>query len=82
MIQIELVTNYLDFYYYLQTRWGIEGIERGIISLGNLTFDQVKYGLKFQAEDTYFLIKKNVDEKDEGRYLCQLALSLYVKVYD
>jgi len=53
-----------------------------LIAQDRLPKDEQKYGLKFQAADTYFLIIKNVDENDEGNYDCQLPLTLYTKVYD
>lgn len=87
-MMIESVTNLLCCYDYSQTRWERETVsasgedETSVIVQDRLPIDQQKHGLKFQAADTYFLIIKNVDENDEGRYICQLPLSLYVKVYD
>ena len=47
-----------------------------------LPVDEQKYGLKFLRKDSYILIIKNVDERDECRYYCSLYLTLYVRVYD
>ncbi|XP_067933301.1 uncharacterized protein [Watersipora subatra] len=72
-----------------KTRWEREGTNcsdgqncRTLIAQDRLPIDQQKYGLKYQPADTYFLIIKNVDERDEGHYQCLVHVTLYVRVTD
>lgn len=91
MFSVFLTYRMLTHSGWLQVQWEWEpsvcpeGIPscRGVIAQDRLPIDEQKYGLKtFQNGQTYILIIKNVDEKDEGKYYCQLPLTLLVKAFD